>query len=97
VGRFIREAFQGIIDQLSYGKKEKPAELHVLSHILSKLLAMITLGEALPYGGARGTAPTYFTGGGSKGMEVVETSKLISTLRNDAQKTEKGKVLPLQA
>ena len=32
--------------------KGKPPELHVLSHILSKLLEIITLDEALPYGGA---------------------------------------------
>jgi hypothetical protein len=72
--------------------KGKPPELHVLSHILSKLRAMITLGEALPYGGARGRAPSYFMGGGGTGMGRVETSKLISMLRNDALKIENVEV-----
>ena len=40
--------------------KGKSAECHVLSHIPSKLLAMIALGEALPYAGACVIAPSYF-------------------------------------
>jgi len=54
---------------------------------------MITLGEALPYGGARGTAPCYFMRGGGKGMQGVETSRLISMLLNDAEKIENVEVL----
>jgi len=51
VGGTVAKHFNALSTNSPTGKG-KPPEFHVLSHILSKLLAMITLGEALPYGGA---------------------------------------------